>query len=110
MIEHPTEDIYVKVNDFRMQASGHIAPPYVEIVRPGEDAATATITLLMTQITDDLVSVAEVLMAHLCGAHVQPFAGIPVQVVELHADQRGANRHQRFVYGCYNGDQVIRVG
>jgi hypothetical protein len=109
MIEHPMPAKHIAVSDYRLVASGEIAPPSVEIVRPGEDTATATITLLMKKVTDDLVSVSEVLIAHLCNVNVQPFAGMPVQVVELPPEQK-PNKHQRYFYGCLHGGQVVRIG
>ncbi len=109
MIEHPVPTKHVAISDYRLLASGEIASPSIEIVRPGEDAAMATITLLMKEMTDDLVSVSEVLMAHLCNVHVQPFAGMSVQVVELPPEQK-PNKHQRYFYGCLHGGQIVRIG
>jgi hypothetical protein len=109
MIEHPNADRYVKVSDFRLLPSNEIALPAVEIVRPGEDAQKATIALLMKKITDDLVTVAEVLMAHLCGANARPFSGFPVGVVELPVEQR-PNKRQRYFYGTLLGEQMVRFG
>lgn len=109
MIEHPTKDRYVKVSDFRLLTSGEIALPSLEIVRLGKEPATATITWLMKKMTDDLVSVGEVLMAHLCNVNVQPDANRPVQVAELPEDQR-SNKHQRFYYVCNVGGQIVRIG
>jgi len=109
MIEHPASGKYVEVRDFRLMSSGQIALPAVEIVRPGEQPEIATITLLMKKVIDDLVSVSEVLMAHLCNVHVQSFAGMPVQVVELPEEQR-SNKKQRIYYGCLFGEQIVRMG
>lgn len=109
MIEHPTEEKHIKTFDFRMTPSGLIDPPYVEIVRPGEEKQKATITLLMKKMVDDLLSVSEVLIAHLCAVHVQPFAGMPIDVVELPIEQR-SNKTLRFYYGCLYGDQIVRIG
>ena len=109
MIEHPKDDKHVKVRDFRLLPSTEIAPPTFEIVRPGEGAQSATITLLMTQIVDDLVSVTEVLIVYLCRATVQPFAGFAINVVELPLEQR-SNKEQRFYYGCQHGGQIVRFG
>jgi hypothetical protein len=109
MIEHPAPERQIRVNDFRLLASGQIAPPAVEILQPGEEATTVTITLLMKQVIDNIVSVSELLMAHLCGARAESFAGIPVQVVELPVEQR-SNKNQRIYYGCYMGEQLCRIG
>jgi hypothetical protein len=109
MIEHPTEDKCIQVFDYRLLPSGQIEPPCAEIVRPGEKTEKNTITLLMKKVTDDLVSVAEILMAHLCGANVQPFSGMPIHVVELPLEQR-SNKNQRIFYGCLHGEQLVRIG
>ncbi|WP_027520412.1 hypothetical protein [Bradyrhizobium sp. WSM1417] len=109
MIEHPTEEKHIKTFDFKMTPSALIDPPYVEIVRPGEEKQKATITPLMKKMVDDLLSVSEVLIAHLCAVHVQQFAGMPIDVVELPIEQR-SNKTQRFYYGCQFGDQIVRIG
>jgi hypothetical protein len=109
MIEHPKNEKYIKTFDFKMLPTGLIDPPYVEIVRPGEEKQKATITLLMKKLVDDLLSVSEVLIAHLGAAHVRPFAGMSIDVVELPVEQR-SNKNQRFYYGCLYGDQIVRFG
>jgi hypothetical protein len=109
MIEHPTEAKYIKISNFRLLASGTIELPYVEVVRPGGQAQKATITLLMKQIIDDLVSAAEGMIACLCAVNVHPLAGMPVQVVELPPEQK-PNKHQRFFYGTFFGGQIVRIG
>lgn len=109
MVEHPKPNKYIRVNDFRLQASGRIALPSVEIVRPDQEAATATINLLMKLLTDELLSITEVLMAHLCSHHVQLFGGIPMQVFELPPEQR-QNQHLRFSYGWHDSERIIPAG
>jgi hypothetical protein len=109
MIEHPAPGKYIKVNDFRLLATREIDRPSVEIVHPGEETATSTITMLMKTVTDDLVSVAEVLMAYLCSVHAQPFAGMSIHVVESPQEQRSKNK-QRFCYGYFNGEQIVQFG
>jgi len=47
-------------------------------VRGFEEAQKAPITLMMKQITGDLVSAAEFIIAHLSAVNVHPFAGMPV--------------------------------
>jgi hypothetical protein len=109
LIEHHATDKFIKVSDFRLMASGEIALPSVEIVRPGEPTATASITILMKKVADHLVSVSEVLMAHLCDVNVQPVAGMSFHVFELSPEHR-SNKSQRFYYGYYNGEQIVRIG
>jgi hypothetical protein len=109
MIEHPTPDKQMRVSDFRLLPTGQIAPPAVDIIRPGEELATATITLLMKKVTDDLACASEVMIAHLCNVNVQPFAGMPICVVELPLEQR-PNKNQRMFYASQLGDQIVRMG
>jgi hypothetical protein len=60
----------------------------------------------MKKVIGDLMSVSEVLMAHLCSVNVQPFAGMPVQAVEPPGGQR-SNKKRR---GCVFGEQIVRMG
>ena len=109
MIEHAKPDWHIKVYDFRLLPSGQIMVPSFEIVRPGMETSKGALTDLMSQLTEDLASVAEVLMAYLCNAHVQPFPPFNIQVLELPTTQRG-NPLVRMSYGCIQGDHVIRIG
>jgi hypothetical protein len=109
MIEHPNKDKYIRTNDYRLMPSGLIDPPYIEILRPGEEPQKATLTLLMKQLIDDLLSVSESLMAGFCTEAAQPVGGMDVHVVELPLDQR-SNKNQRFYYGTLLGDQIVRMG
>jgi hypothetical protein len=83
--------------------------PSVEIVRPGLETSKGALTALMSQVTEDIAEVAEVLMAHLCNAHVEPHPPFEIQVLELPEEQRG-NPLVRMSYGCVQGGQVIRIG
>ena len=65
--------------------------------------------LFMKQMTDDLLSVSEILMANFCTVAAQPVGGMVVQVIDLPLDQR-SNKLQRFYYGTVFGDQIVRVG
>jgi hypothetical protein len=109
MIERPKPDKYIRTNDYRLTPGGLIDPPFIEIVRPGEEPQKATVTLLMKQMIDDLLSVSEILMANFCTMHTQPVGGMDVQVVELPLDQR-SNKLQRFYYGTLFGGQIVRMG
>lgn len=109
MIEHAKPDWHIKVFDFRLMSSGQIMVPSVEIVRPDQESAQSALTSLMQQVTDDIAHVAEVLMAYLCNAHVQPFPPFAIQVIELPIEQR-SDPLVRMSYGCIQGEQVIRIG
>jgi hypothetical protein len=109
MIEHPKKDRYIRTNDYRLTPAGLIDPPFVEIVKPGQEAQKATVTLLMKQINDDLLAVSELLMAGFCSVSAHPVGGMDVHVVELPLDQR-SNKNQRFYYGTLYGDKIVRMG
>jgi hypothetical protein len=111
LIEHPTPTKFIAIHDFKMQSSGKIALPSVEIVRPGEASEVANITPLMTRITDDLVSVTEMLIAFFCALNVQrSYSGLDVEVIELPPEQRGSRKDQRFFYGAWLNGQLARFG
>lgn len=109
MIEHPTEAKYIKARDFTLHSSGELVPPSVTIVRPDQEVGQATITALMKQITTDLVSAIELLVAHLCAVSTNAPAGFPIQVLELPAQQRHI-KQVRFCYGYLDGERVVPVG
>ncbi|KAB2920654.1 MAG: hypothetical protein F9K30_16120 [Dechloromonas sp.] len=109
MIEHPKADQHIKVFDFRLLPSGQVMVPSIETIEPGDKSFQAPLTSFMSQVTDDIANVAELLMTYLCNTHVQPFPAFPVQVVELPLEQR-SNPLVRMSYGCIQGDQIIRIG
>lgn len=109
MIEHAKPDWHIKIFDFQLLPDGQIMVPSVEIVRPGLETSKDSLTSLMSQVTKDIANVAEVLIAYLCNAHVQPLPPFEIQVLELPVEQRG-NPLVRMSYGCIQGDQVIRIG
>jgi hypothetical protein len=109
MIEHPKPDWHIEISDFRLTPSGNIDPPFINVVRPGEEPHKATITMLMKQVVDELVSATEVLIAFLCSVNARPFGGLSVGVVELPLEQR-EYEHQRFYYGVPWGDGIARFG
>jgi hypothetical protein len=64
----------------------------------------------MCRLTDDLVSVTEMLIAFLCSVNVQSFSGTPVELIELPPEQRGGRKDQRFFYGIWMNGQLARFG
>lgn len=109
MIEHPKPDRQIRVSDFRLLPSGQIALPAAEIIRKGAQPETPAITVLMKTVIDNLTSVSEVLLAHLCNENAQPFAGMAIWVAELPPEQR-TNKDQRISYVTRLDDQVVRIG
>lgn len=109
MVEHAKPDRQIKVFDFRLLPSGEILAPSVEISWPQRSTAPQSLVLLMSELTQTTTLVAEVLMAHLCDAHVQPFGSFGIQVVELPLGER-PHPNVRMSYGAYHNGQVIRIG
>jgi len=49
------------------------------------------------------------MLAHLCGANVQPFAGMPLGVIEYDKNQQSAFKC-RYGYATRMGDQIVPFG
>jgi len=64
---------------------------------------------LMEHIADQLATVFEVMLAHLCGANVQPFAGMPLGIMEYDENQQKAFKC-RYGYATRMGDQIVPFG
>ena len=58
---------------------------------------------------DQLATAFEVMLAHLCGANVQPFAGMPLGVIEYDKNQQKAFKC-RYGYATRMGDQIVPFG
>jgi len=61
---------------------------------------------LMERVADQLAAVFEVMLAHLCGANVQPFGGMPLGVIEYDKDQQKAFKC-RYGYAGRMGDRIV---
>ena len=111
MIEHPQVDAYVKVHDFQLLPSMELVAPSVDIVRPGETPIAEPLVSFMAQVIEELVSIAEVFFALLCGANAKSFSGFLLTVVELPPNRRPTwNPHQRISYGIVMNGEVHLLG
>ena len=111
MIEHPQDDARVIVHDFRLLHDMTLVSPYVEIIRPDEAASSHDLQTFMAEITEELLSAAEMFLALLCGANAESFAGFPLLVVELPESHRPErNPHQRISYGIEMNGEVQPLG
>jgi hypothetical protein len=111
MIEHPQESARVDVHDFKLLPTLELTPPSVEIVRAGQDTMSGSLSSLMVQITEELVSIVETFIGLLCGANVQSVGSFKVLVVERPAEQRPKwNPHQRIYYGIIMNGEVYLLG
>ena len=111
MIEHPRDDARVIVHDFRLTPDMTLVSPHVEIIRTDEPTSACDVPTFMAEITEELLSIAEVFLTLLCGANAESFAGFPLLVVELPESRRPErNPHQRFSYGIVMDGEVQPLG
>jgi hypothetical protein len=75
-VEHPDRAKSVKVTDIALLPSGELNPPSIEVIHPDTPQPSVPLLSLMECIADQLATVFEVMLAQLCGANVQPFAGM----------------------------------
>lgn len=111
MIEHPRRDAFVKVSDFQISPSMELVPPSIEVVTINAAPRSGSLESFMVQVTDELVSIGEMLMVLLCGANANSFYGFPLVVVELPPSHRPTrNPHQRFSWGIEMNGEVRPLG
>ncbi|MBD2551186.1 hypothetical protein H6G65_16660 [Microcystis elabens FACHB-917] len=111
MIEHPKVNTYVKVSDFQLLPSMDLVAPSLDIVRPGKTPIAEPLASFMAQVIEELVSIAEVFFALLCGANAESFSAFPLTVVELPLSRRPTwNPHQRISYGIVVNGEVHPLG
>jgi hypothetical protein len=108
-VEHPDQTKSVRVTDIALLPSGELNPPTVEVIQPETPQPPVPVLALMELIADQLATAFEVMLAHLCGTKVQPFAGMPLGVVEYDENQRKAYKC-RYGYASRMGDQIVPFG
>jgi hypothetical protein len=97
-LEHANICNGVVIEDFSIGSDGTIAWPRIEINFRTTKQPTISISHFMAEATEMLLQTFELTVTHLCGKHVQSFAGIPIYVA-LTAENRRQNKHVRFAYG-----------
>jgi hypothetical protein len=108
-VEHPDQARNVKVTDIALLPTGELNPPSIEVIHPGTPQPSVPLLALMEHIADQLAAVFEVMLAHLCGANVQPFAGMPLGIMEYDENQQKAFKC-RYGYATRMGDQIVPFG
>lgn len=108
-VEHPDEGKYVVFSDFTLSSDSSLWVPTLEVVHPETPQPPLPVSSFMLQVIEQISSLIETTVAFLCDKHLQPFAGLAFQVVELPKDQR-SEKSVRFSYGFSDGEQIIRVG
>jgi hypothetical protein len=108
-VEHPDQTKGIKVTDISLLPSGELNPPSIEVIHPETPQPPVPLLALIEHIADQIATVFEVMLAHLCGAHVLPFAGLPLGVVEYNEGQQKAYKC-RYGYASWMGDQIVPFG
>jgi hypothetical protein len=108
-VEHPDQAKSVKVTDIALLPSGELNPPSIEVIHPETPQPSVPLLALIEHIADQLATAFEVMLAHLCGANVQPFAGMPLGVIEYDKNQQKAFKC-RYGYASRMGDQIVPFG
>jgi hypothetical protein len=97
---HPANHQKVTVLDFTFNPDNSIQAPTIEVVVPEVPQPTMDLLSFMMQLFESIVSVIEVVLAHLCEKHVQNFGKFEVHVVER-SGQRKDLEHVRFGYEIF---------
>lgn len=108
-VEHPDRAKSVKVTDIALLPSGELNPPSIEVIHRETPQPSVPLLALMEHIADQLATAFEVMLAHLCGANVRPFAGMPLGVIEYDKNQQKAFKC-RYGYASRMGDQIVPFG
>ena len=108
-VEHPDHTKSVKVTDITLLPSGELNPPTVEVVHAETAQPPVPLLAMMEHIADQLSTVFEIMLAQLCNTNVQPFAGMPLGVVEYTEDQQQVFKC-RYGYATRMGDQIVPFG
>lgn len=107
-MEHRNEG--VTVIDFALEPDGTVAPATIAVNFRQTSQERCPISWFMQETERALLNSFEMIVAHLCSKHVQPFAGMPI-VVALLPENYQAAWHVRFGYGMYNEDgQFAPIG
>jgi hypothetical protein len=100
----------VTVRDFTSHADGQIIAPTIEVDFRGTRQSPVPISEFMSDVLNYLMTVVEMMIAHMCSAHYKPPAPIFPIYIDIPAENRRRWKHVRFYYGsCWNGE-FIPVG
>lgn len=108
-MEHPDKTKGIKVIDILLLPSGELRPPSIEIIHPETPQSSVSLLGLMEQITNQLATVFEIMLVHLCDVNVQSFAGMPLIVIEYDENQQKAFKC-RYGYASRIGNKLIPFG
>ena len=108
-MEHTDKTKSVKVIDISLLPSGELNPPSIEVIHPETPQPSVPLLALMGQIVDQLATIFEIMLAHLCGVNVRSFAEMPLVVIEYDENQQKAFKC-RYGYASRMGNQFVPFG
>jgi hypothetical protein len=91
----------VVVRDFEPEPTGWIAAPSIEVNFRGSSLERTSISSFMSEVVKHLLDTFEMLAAHMSSKHMNPIAGMPMEIGLLPEDVQNA-WHVRFAYGIYD--------
>lgn len=98
------------VTDFTVRPDGQLVPPTIEIDFRNTQQPAIAISQFMAHTLASMITVFEVMLAHLCSKHVSSrVGGIEVVVAEVPQESR-REKHVRFYCGTYFGEQFVPMG
>jgi hypothetical protein len=108
-VEHPDQTKSVKVTDILLLQSGELNPPSIEVIHQETPQPSVPLLIIMGYIADQLATVFEVMLAHLCGANIKHSVGMPLGVIEYNENYQKAFKC-RYGYASRMGNQIVPFG
>ena len=98
-LEHQLPGVVVR--DFEPEPDGSIVVPTIEVNFRGSSLERTRISFFMSQVAKHLLDTFEMLVVHMSGKHIKPFAAIRMDIGFVPEDVQNALR-VRFAYGMYD--------
>jgi hypothetical protein len=108
-VEHPKPSQRVIITDFLLNSTMQLVPPTIEVIHPKLHQPPIAVTRFLNDMIGPTSGTFELMIAFMCAKHVQPIAGMALQVVELPEDQRRL-KQGRFSYATLDGIPFITPG
>jgi hypothetical protein len=94
----------VNVLDFTLDINGDVAPPTISVNFRGSSLNRCSVSFLMDEVVQGVLSLYEMIIVHLCNKSIQPFCAFPVVVGPL-PESLYQSWYVRFSYGLYDKDK-----
>ena len=95
------------VTDFTLLPDGQLVAPTIEINFRKTRQPTVPVSTFMTDVIESMIVGFELMIAHLCSKHV--YGPLPITVGVLPENRRG-DKHVRYCYGTYYGEDFVPMG